>query len=100
MVRRHVIGICLRSRLLRDGISLILKEAHYRIQISKSDVNELKSAKLKTDSKIILLVECTSDLTSVIEFKELYPQGLIVLLLDSCSDEQRRHIERLGVAGV
>jgi two-component system, NarL family, nitrate/nitrite response regulator NarL len=104
MARPFSVAICLRNQLLRDGISLILKEANYRILASTADIDELKSSKLKTDGKFILLVgeqlDRTFDRSSIIELKERYPQSLIVLLLDSCPAGRRWEVERLGVAAV
>jgi two-component system nitrate/nitrite response regulator NarL len=104
MARPFSVAICLRNQLLRDGISLILKEANYRILASTDDIDELTLSKLKTDRKFILLVgeqlDRTLDESSIIELKERYPQSLIVLLLDSCTTQRRLEVARLGVAGV
>jgi two-component system, NarL family, nitrate/nitrite response regulator NarL len=104
MPARFPVAICLRSQLLSDGISLILKKANYRILTPTADMHELKSSKLKVGGKFILLVgeqpDRILDRASIVELKELYPQSLIVLLLDSCPAERRRDVERLSVAGV
>ncbi|WP_245504198.1 response regulator transcription factor [Lichenihabitans psoromatis] len=98
------VALCLQSRLLRDGIALIIKEANYRLLASNSTLDELKATKFKVDSRFILLIagqlDRASDMSMVAEIKQHFPNCLTVVLLDSCSDERRWQVERLDVAGV
>ena len=104
MTRPLPVALCLQSRLFRDGIALILKEADYRILASTSTLEELKLTKVKSDSRFILLIagqlDRASDMSFVGEIKQHYANCMIVVLLDCCSDERRWQVERLDVAGV
>ena len=100
-MKRVSVALCMTNRLLMDCLCLMLTTEHYKVHKTSPD---LLSTKIKPDSCFVLIVDKSDsrgfDAAFVQEMRRRFPCSQIVLLLETCSQEQRWQAAQLGVAGV
>lgn len=100
-MRRVPIALCMTNRLLMDCLCLMLVAEHYKVYKIAPD---LVPARIRADARFVLILDKSDsrgfDAAFVQDMKQRFPQSQIVLLLETCSQEQRWQAAQLGVAGV
>ncbi len=100
-MRRVPIALCMTNRLLMDCLCLMLMTERYKVYKTSPD---LISTKIRADSRFVLILDKSDsrgfDAAFVQDMKQRFPHSQIVLLLETCSQEQRWQAAQLGVAGV
>lgn len=100
-MRRVPIALCMTSRLLMDCLGLMLTTERYKVYKTSPD---LVSTKIRPDAQFVLILDKSDsrgfDAPFVQDMKRRFPRSQIVLLLETCSQEQRWQAAQIGVAGV
>lgn len=100
-MRRVPVALCMTNRLLMDCLCLMLTTEHYKVYKTSP---ELISSKIKIEERFVLILDKSDsrgfDPVFVQDMKRHFPCSQIVLLLETCSQEQRWQAAQLGVAGV
>ena len=101
---RAAIIICDKSRLFREGLVSLLKESKFRIQAVCTDVEEMQQLQPRSTKGMLFLLGANSaaefDLLEIAHLKQAYPGSHVVLLINSCSEEQRWQAAHYGIDGV
>ena len=96
--------ICMRNRLVRDGICHILRSENYNVRASVGTIDEALHLKIPSRTDLIIIYcgdsQPCHNTNAIMEFKKRYPGSFVVLLLEDRQHEQRWQVERLGIAGV
>jgi len=75
------------SELFREGLTVILRGAAFRVVASVPAIQDLAAASHPRHDSILLIIESANDTASTIEqielFKQLYPVGRVALIEDS-----------------
>ena len=101
---RAGIIICDKSRLFREGLVSLLKESQFKIQSVCTDLEEVQQLQTRSTKGMTFLLGANSaaefDLLEVANLKQTYPGSHVVLLINSCSEEQRWQAAHYGIDGV
>ena len=96
--------ICMRNRLVRDGICHILRSENYNVRASVGTIDEALHLKIPSRTDLIIIYcgdgQPCHNSSAILEFKKRFPSSFVVLLLEDRQHEQRWQVERLGIAGV
>lgn len=96
--------ICDKSRLFREGLVSLLKESLFRIQAVCADMEEVQQLQTRSTKGMTFLLGANSgaefDLMEIGHLKQAYPGSHVVLLINSCSEEQRWQAAHYGIDGV
>lgn len=100
-MRRVSVALCMTNRLLMDCLCLMLVTEHYKVHKMSPD---LIATKFRPDASFMLVLDKSDsrgfDAAFVQDMRRRFPRSQIVLLLETCSQEQRWQAAQLGVAGV
>jgi DNA-binding NarL/FixJ family response regulator len=92
-----------RSILLREGLSKILRSAHFRVVASVSSSNDLLATKFQKHQRLFLLVHTNDDFDDVVEqiefLRDRHPRGRIVIVADHHRLEELVSAFRAGANG-